>query len=458
MSKINFMGSYSGIDGSMIDQIMEAEKMPLVQFANRKETITAQQNAWKDINTRMNSLFQRINVLKNANTYQAKRANSSNEATATMAIDHNRAQDASYSINVEKIATNSRFIGGKATVPEEGLASGSFTISTKKNGEDAKVLDIEVKEGDSLKNVVDRINEAERTASRDDKTGIRASLIDGRIVIEDTNTGARNISLEGKDSYNLSSLGLELGEDEAKFEEGQNATFTVNGIEVERSSNEIKDVIDGVTLNLRSEGFTHISVGLDTERLETAIKDFVDQYNSTMTFIEDKLSAGVPGVEGSKGDLAGDSTLMRLQSSLRQMVTSGLNVEGSEVKDISRLGVTTIDRFGKLQFDPSELRKQMGEDMEGVQKFLKDGFAPRVSDYIDSFVSTRNGIIKTKTESYDRTLKDINNQIETFNKRMERREEYYVKMFSALDVAMMRAESQMDWLHGQIDAMNGQRR
>lgn len=451
MSKINFMGSYSGIDGSMIDQIMEAEKMPLVQFANRRETITAQQNAWKDINTRMNSLFQRINVLKNANTYQAKRANSSNEAAATMTIDHNRAQDASYSINVTTLATNSRFIGEKATVPEGGLASdGSFTIKNADN----KELEIDVKAGDSLKDVVDSINEAERSAPNDEKTGIRASLIDGRIVIEDTNTGARDINLEGKDAYNLSSLGLKEGE--AKFEKGENANFTVNGIDVERSSNEIKDVIDGVTLNLKGEGFTHISVGIDTGRLETAIKDFVDQYNSTMTFIEDKLSAGVAGVEGSKGDLAGDSTLMRLQSSLRQMVTSG--IEGGEIKDISRLGVTTIDRFGKLQFDPSKLREEMGKDMEGVQKFLKDGFAPRVSDYIDSFVSTRNGIIKTKTESYDRTLRDINRQIETFNKRMERREEYYVRMFSALDVAMMRAESQMDWLHGQIDAMNSQRR
>jgi flagellar hook-associated protein 2 len=38
---------------------------------------------------------------------------------------------------------------------------------------------------------------------------------------------------------------------------------------------------------------------------------------------------------------------------------------------------------------------------------------------------------------------------------MIRKEEYYTKKFAALDTAMMKAESQLDWLQGQIDAMNG---
>ena len=59
MAGINFIGSYSGIDRSMIDQLMEAEKMPLVQLSNKKTTITEKQNAWKDINTRLNSLLKK---------------------------------------------------------------------------------------------------------------------------------------------------------------------------------------------------------------------------------------------------------------------------------------------------------------------------------------------------------------------------------------------------------------
>ena len=37
---------------------------------------------------------------------------------------------------------------------------------------------------------------------------------------------------------------------------------------------------------------------------------------------------------------------------------------------------------------------------------------------------------------------------------MERKEKHYIKMFTALDVAMMQAEGQMSWLQSQIDSMN----
>ncbi len=86
------------------------------------------------------------------------------------------------------------------------------------------------------------------------------------------------------------------------------------------------------------------------------------------------------------------------------------------------------------------------------------GFVSRINSYVDSFISTNNGIIKNKNETYDKAIKDINKQIETFNARMEKKEQQYIRRFTALDVAMMQAESQMTWLQGQVDAMNGIKR
>ncbi len=39
MSSINFMGSYSGIDMSVIDQLVEAERAKGVKFTNQKQKI-----------------------------------------------------------------------------------------------------------------------------------------------------------------------------------------------------------------------------------------------------------------------------------------------------------------------------------------------------------------------------------------------------------------------------------
>lgn len=152
---------------------------------------------------------------------------------------------------------------------------------------------------------------------------------------------------------------------------------------------------------------------------------------------------------------------MRLQSSLRTMVTSSLSNENTAIKDLSQLGVSTVDRFGQLTFDASKLKEKLEENPVQVQNFFlsknsegKDiGFVPKINSYIDSF-SSSTGIIKGKTDSFERSIKEVNKQVDAFTLRMERKEQYYISMFSKLDTAMMEAESQMGWLTSQISALS----
>src|SRR5690554_1873973 len=121
MSSINFMGSYSGIDRSTIDKLMEAEKMPLVGLASKKTDTTEKQNAWKDINTRLNSLFDKLKALQTDSTYTSKTARSTNEDMVTMSVGSSAAP-ATYKINVESLATTSRVIGAQVTVEDNSTA------------------------------------------------------------------------------------------------------------------------------------------------------------------------------------------------------------------------------------------------------------------------------------------------------------------------------------------------
>jgi flagellar hook-associated protein 2 len=472
MAGINFMGSYSGIDGSAIDDLMKAEKAPLVQYANKKTSLKETQDAWKDINTRLNSLFEKIKNLGSSDTFKSKVSTSTNEDIVSITPSKNSIVG-KYNINVEQIATNTSIVGSEQ-VKEKFVQDGSFTIKNK--DENSKSVTIDIKEGETLKDVVNKINKTTKDKSIEYKvgdkkvygTGISATIIDNRIILTDENTGNRSIKLEnvttGEGSFDsnvLGKLGLKSSDD---TNEGKDAIFTINGIEVTRTTNSVDDVIENATINLKkahtdTTTTEAVNVTMDSEKTTKAVQDFVDQYNSTIQFIEDKMKAGDPEVPGSKGTLSGDSSLMRLHSSLRQMVTSTVDKD-SNIKDISKLGVETIDKWGKLKFDSSKLQEQLKENPEDVVNFFsgKDGkdtgFIDRINTYIDGFISKSGGIIKTKTESYDKSLKDLNRRIEDFEDRMERKEKYYIKMFSALDVAMMQAESQMSWLQGQVDSMN----
>lgn len=480
MAGLNFIGSYSGIDSSAIEQLMQAEKLPLVQLSNKKTDITAKQNAWKDINTRLNSLFEKLKALQNNETFTSKASKSSNDSIVTMTASKN-AIEGIYNIKVLQLASNTRYIGktvnaaynaeGKIDLNKPLGINGSFTI-TNANGVSVEIkvnFDSEANTGDSLKDVVNKINAASKEIIVDGKktegTGISATIIDGRITLVDEKTGNRTITLKGDGNSTLTNLGLNMAA--RKEVPGSEAVFTINDITVTRDTNSISNVIEGVTINLNKANLDEevtVTISQDTSKITKAIQDFVDQYNSTMRFIEDKLSAGNPDSPGSRGTLAGDSSLQRLHSSLRNLVTSSIGNSNTDIKDISQLGVTTIDKFGQLQFNTSKLTEALEKDPQNVMNFFTSknadneeiGFAERLKSYVDSFISSKDGIIKGKNESFDKTLKDLNRQIDRFNDRMERKEAYYTKMFAALDVALMQSESQMAWLQGQIQAMNAQ--
>jgi flagellar hook-associated protein 2 len=446
MSTVNFMGSYSGIDKSMIDQLMAIEKRPLIQLSSKKTGIESAKNSWNDVRTRLKSLFDKIKALESSETYTSKLATAGEAVSITPSKN---TPEGSYQISVQQLATTTSIIGSTQNDSTVALgATGSFTI----NG----ATQVDVGDTDTVRSLADKIN----LKSKD--SGVSASIIDNRLVLSNIKTGDTDIALVDV-SGTVVEATLGLGTT-GTLSQGKNALFTVNGVQVERTSNTITDVVEYTTISLTKEHAAGqsdtINVTLDTAKTAKAVEEFVAQYNSTMEFIEGKLAAGEVGVDGSRGALAGDSSLMRLHSSLRSMVTSSITNGTTTIRDLSQIGVTTTDRFGKLKFDHAKLTEQLAADPDQVKNFFasKDalgesiGFVPRINSYVDQFVSS-SGIIDGKTAAYERSLKDIKKQVEAFTLRMEKKEKYFMNMFSKLDTAMMQAESQMGWLTSQISGM-----
>ena len=408
MSGMSFIGSYSGIDKATIDQLMEAERMPLKQLTNRKLDINEKKDAWKDINTRLNSLFEKMDALKKSSSFNTKLATSSDKTYVTMDAG-NSAAEGKYDIEVKQLATNSNIVGSQVLAPGEidGKENtkkvldveGKFRIGNS----DTKSVDIKVEKTDSLQSIADKINgamtETEGVKGEDgykaaEKIGITATVVDNRLVLKDEKTGERTIGLENLDTEGtLEALGLDkdkwdpsLAENNGQNNPGQLAIFTLNKIEITRSENRISDAIEGIAINLNKAhepGQTDtVNINSDTEKAAKAMQDFVDQYNSTMKFIEDKTAAGDPKVVGSKGSLAGEGSLIRLQSAVRKFITDTVGVEGDSIRSASQIGISTFDKSGTLVFDKEKFLTELNADKEGVMNFLnpakgKNGFVDR---------------------------------------------------------------------------------
>ena len=213
----------------------------------------------------------------------------------------------------------------------------------------------------------------------------------------------------------------------------------------------------------------------DIENSVKAVQEFVDQYNSTMSFISTQLDVGDPSAENNKtGALAGDSSLVRLQSQLRSLLTQPVANGHAGANAPDKIGIT-VDRYGVASLDKTKLEDALKEDSkivsdlfnysvettteleDGTTVTKKDevGLSQKISTLINSFTDSKEGIIATKNETYDKMIKDLDKRITAFNERIDAKRARYIKQFTALDVAMMEAESQLNYLMSQVGANTG---
>ena len=143
-----------------------------------------------------------------------------------------------------------------------------------------------------------------------------------------------------------------------------------------------------------------------------------------------------------------------------------------DIKGLADLGVT-IDRSGTASFDRSTLEEQLKSKPQAVSDFfshtvtedvkvekdgemvtesksVRKGFSVDMRSFVNEYISGSSGIIKGRQDTYDRMIKDLNQRIEQFDMRIDAKRERYIRQFSALDTAMMQAESQMDFMFSQL--------
>ncbi|WP_208559000.1 flagellar filament capping protein FliD [Marinilactibacillus kalidii] len=478
MSAMNIMGTYSGIDMATVEQLIQAESSRGVRFTNQKDKYQKQQTAWKDVNGRLDNLYTKLDNMKKPDTFNSKTVTLSGDKNVS-ATAKSTATTGEYDLKVTQLATSTRLTGDKLPINSVSdqlnisgkltIDSGSFKTVVGEEGstQEPVTFEYDITNEDSLKDVRDKIN------AESDKSKVKASIVDNRLILTHADSGKKSISVSGD-----ASTALGLNSSTTTYSEGQQAEFEVDGLKIVKDSNTVTDVLDGVTLNLKkvhgANESDKISITNDSDKAADAMKELVDQYNSVNSFIDQQMSVGDPSAENNKtGTLVGDSSLSRLQSSLRSMFTRNMTTSSESVKNLQDLGVE-IDRYGKASFDKTKFVETLEKNPKDVEKFFNDaekitstatddagvettstetkvtGFANSARSLVNEYISSSSGIIKTKNDTYDRLIKDVNQRIDSFNKRIATKREQYIKQFTALDTAMMQAESQLQFMMGQM--------
>ncbi|HRJ23416.1 MAG TPA: flagellar filament capping protein FliD [Thauera sp.] len=451
MATITSGGSIIDIN-SIVRGLMSVESRPLTLLAQREASQQAKLSAFGQIKGALSSLQTATDGLKTATKFSATKASVAGDAGFT-ASSGAGAANASYAVDVLQMAKIQRVstpVGGSFT-PAAGKLTIEFgTVTDAGSGKSftsdspprTASLDFE---GSTLEELRDAIN-------GNAALGVKANIINNgtakQLVLGGTATGANMaFKLTGEDGLedlSFDPAATPLPADKMySVQAAQDARIRVDGIEVTRGKNTITDVIDNVTLTLTKEPVAPaaslsgtLSVSEDQSAAKTAVEAFVKAYNDVASTLASLTAYNPDNKTGAT--LTGDSTARNIQSQLRNAL--GASITGlTGANSLSQVGIS-FDKDGKLALDSTKFTAALNDTSKDVAAFFtgKDGvkgFASSFSAQLDGLIA-RDGLINSRTEGINSTIKSLTTQYDTMEARLAKMEERYRKQYSTLDTLL----------------------
>ncbi|MEK5427560.1 flagellar filament capping protein FliD [Cytobacillus sp. FSL R7-0680] len=359
-----------------------------------------------------------------------------------------------------------------------------FSMSTyNETGEVSQTFTFDAR--DSLTTVIDKVN----------KSSLGVNMFydqhSDKVTIARTSTGDFNQSGDGKEiSFNGSPfLNNVLKLDSNNEKGGENAKFTLNGLETERTSNTF--TVNGVSFTLKDtfdavngDSPVTISINNDTDQAVEKIKEFVEKYNELIDNIQGQLSEekyrdyapltseqreamSEKDIElweekAKSGLLRSDQQLSSLLSNMRMNFYTPLEGATSEYNQLSAIGITTTKNYlegGKLEINEDKLKEALENDAEGVfNLFAADGdtlgeqgisrrLRDTVTQSIDALTLKAGNGMKTNSQfTIGKNLDDINNRITELESKLADKEQRYWSQFAAMETQMQKMNEQMNYM------------
>ncbi|EEW0763870.1 flagellar filament capping protein FliD [Escherichia albertii] len=460
MASISSLGVGSGLDlSSILDSLTAAQKATLTPISNQQSSFTAKLSAYSTLKSALTTFQTANTALSKADLFSATSTTSS--TTAFSAITAGNAIAGKYTISVTHLAQAQTLTTSTTRDDTKTAIAASDSKLTIQQGGNKDPITIDISAANSsLSAIRDAINNA--------KAGVSASIInvgnsEYRLSVTSNDTGLDNamtLSVSGDDtlqsfmSYGANSNGMEVSV------VAQNAQLTVNNVAIENSSNTISDALENITLNLNdvTTGNQTLTITQDTAKAQSAIKDWVNAYNSLIDNFSSltkytAVDAGSDSQSSGNGALPGDSTLRTIQTQLKSMLSN--TVSSSNYKTLAQMGITTDPSDGKLELDADKLTAALKKDASGVGALIvgdgkKTGITTTIGANLTSWLST-TGIIKAATDGVSKTLNKLTKDYNAASDRIDAQVARYKEQFTQLDVLMTSLNSTSSYLTQQFE-------
>jgi len=430
MTAVTFGGLASGLDtASLVTKLVAAEKASETRYTAQQTVISAQKNIVDALTSSVSSLGSLASDLALPSTLQM-RAASSSDSHVSVAVSGTAAVTTHdirvNSLAIAQVASSNTYASDTAGIAGSGTLAITSGTTTGSISYDAT---------NTLSSIATKINNA--------NAGVTASvLFDGstyRLMLASKSPGTANAAT-------FTETGTSLGLSDAANVKvpAKNASLTIDGVTIIRSTNIITDALAGTTITAvsphgASDGDSQVSVTNDVSSLTTKLQAFVSSFNSVAGAVAGQLTYNQSAKHQSV--LFGDSTLRGLQNSLSSFTSQTF---GSMT--MTDLGLS-MDKDGLLSLDRDKLATALTTNPDAMTKlFVTGGLATSVHNLTNLYSEAGDGVLVTKSAGLtDRTklLQDSVDEIETNAAALQTRLQ---AQFNALETAMSNLQSQSSYI------------
>ncbi len=431
-------------------------KKPQTDALTQKKTLLENRQTFLNgFRTRLEDLKSKYSTFLESsanNKFFARKTTSSDTSVVTTSSE-STAVSGTFSLRVNRLATNDVLVSDR-----KNASRVSALARTSQNFEiNGIAYNVTIDRGDSNATALGKIASV---INRDTNSAVRAS------VVKDTGSTVR-LSLTSKksgtdgditftDSALLTDLGIKnaaSGTDtdtrskftttNAGFQKAKrkdlDASLTLDGIEVTRSSNTVTDLLDGVTLNLQKvqnpdDADITLSTDNDSDSVsKSIIQPLLDSYNDTLRYLNSNTT-----------QLRADRALQSFRSRLRGTVSEAVSSSGSGNPSLlTELGIT-IGSDGTLSITNKEkLDGLLADNPQKVADLFtgNDGVAAKLDAVLNGFLG-ESGLINTRTTDLRSQIVSVDSRSKEVQKRIDAQAEGLRKEYENLQRNFLKAQAQ----------------
>ncbi len=424
---ISSLSGGSGIDNAaLIKQLTELNQAPqAARLESRQSLLETQISDYGLLRSAFAQLQTAANGLASRDTFDAKAVSIPNTSLLGITKLEAKAAPGDYRLNIEQVAQAQSLSSGNFASPNDAVGKGTLTLRFGNwsgdgggTGGSAGTFAFAVnpeKAGTTI--TIDDTNNSLiglRDAINAEGIGVQATIVsDGggfRLLITAPSGGFNEIELTAEEDSSAAGLAKfnfnavanadETTETLAQEQDGRDAKVRVNGLLLTRESNRLTDVIEGLEFDIFNSSTTEtitINISADKNVAETAIRDFVDAYN---TFLKDvgKL-VGFNEEAGEFGSLRQDPLAKNLLQSVRSMMTGSVSGVTSGFNSLGTIGIRT-ELDGTLKIIENNTNTDFRAAMDKNFDAVRDLFTPNTASS-DTRVNVTAHSARSIAGSYD---------------------------------------------------------